>query len=119
MFGHVLIIRMINLNKNNRRVILLAKLVKYLFALILITIIWPACKPKTIILKSPPGYNFQYHQKNNLESKLSEISGITWDKKRNVFVAEEDEDGVIYLLDENGKRIMKNYVFGEKGDYED
>lgn len=110
---------MINLNKNNRRMILLAKLPKYLFGLITISILWSACKPKTIVLKSPPGYNFQYHQSKKLESKLNEISGIAWDKKRNLFIAEQDEEGIIYLLDENEKRIMKSYVFGEKGDYED
>src|SRR5689334_1267328 len=98
MFGHVLIITMINLNKNNRRMILLAKLSKYVFGLIGLVVFFTACKPKTIVLKSPPGYNFRTLTSKDLERRLREISGIVWDRKRDLFIAEEDEEGVIYFL---------------------
>ena len=110
---------MINLNKNIRSRVLLGELIKWGFIFLVLAISIIACKPKTIVLKSPPGYNFQGFQSKRLESKLNEISGIAWDKKRNFFVAEEDEDGVIYLLDRNEKSILKTYEFGESGDYED
>ena len=99
--------------------ILLAKLSKYVFSFIIVTIILTACKPKTIHLKSPPGYNFRTADSKPLETKLREISGIAWDRKRDAFIAEEDEEGVIYFLNRETKNIMNSYTFGENGDYED
>jgi uncharacterized protein YjiK len=78
-----------------------------------------ACKRKVIVLKSPPGYNFQVHESKKLELKLREISGIVWDKKRNLFIAQDDESGNIYFLDKEYKNVSAVFTFGEKGDYED
>ena len=99
--------------------ILLAKLSKYTFGLIIVAFILNACKPKTIHLKSPPGYNFRTADSKSLDTRLREISGIVWDRKRDVFIAEGDEEGVIYFLNRETKSILNSYKFGENGDYED
>ena len=57
--------------------------------------------------------------KTKLELKLREISGIVWDRKRDEFIAENDESDQIFMLDKDTKGIIENYSLGEKGDYED
>ncbi len=86
-----------------------------LFSLILLT----GCKQKKIILKSPPHYNFSEVFENKLDLKLKEISGLTWDTKRDEFIAHYDESGKLFFLDRESKAIKAEYVFGKKGDYED
>ena len=106
-------------NKNIESKILRTQFLKWGLAIFVCIMLLTGCKRKVIVLKSPPGYNFQGFQSKKLELKLREISGIVWDKKRNQFIAEEDEDGIIYMLDKNSKNITESYQFGEKGDYED
>lgn len=110
---------MINLIKNTRRHILLMRFLKWDILLIILLIFLANCRRKVTILQSPPGYNFSILEKTKLNLKLREISGITWDKKRNLFIAEEDEVGRIYTLDKETKNIIDTYTFGERGDYED
>lgn len=107
---------MINVNKNGRR---FSEFSRLGIGIIFLFVLLNACKPKTIYLKSPPGYNFQMSESQHLDSKLREISGIAWDRKKNFFIAEEDEDGILYTLDKSSKNIMTTNTFGEKGDYED
>jgi uncharacterized protein YjiK len=52
-----------------------------------------------------------------LDKKLKEISGLSFDQKNNQILANNDEDGVIYYLDMEG-RIVKEENFGKDGDYE-
>lgn len=107
---------MINVIKNIRREILSIKLWLGFFCLISFLL---SCKHKMTILKSPPGYNFSIYDSKKLEMKLREISGLAWDKKRRQFIAEEDNTGQIYMLNEGTKSVTATYKFGEKGDYED
>lgn len=78
------------------------------------------CKPKKFIYKSPPHYNFSQVFTDKLDLKIKEISGIVWDNHNDVFIAHNDEKGVIYYLDRDTKGIIKEYQFSDtKGDYED
>ena len=77
------------------------------------------CHPKTIKLKSPPHYDFTRPIPDKLDLKLKEISGIFWDRKRDEFLAHNDEKGILYYLDKETKLIKKEVPFGAKGDYED
>ncbi|HYM92742.1 MAG TPA: SdiA-regulated domain-containing protein [Chitinophagaceae bacterium] len=111
---------MINVNKNIRRRILSEQIPAWGLKVAAILILLSACKRKMIVLKSPPGYNFSAPQVTKLDMRLREISGIAWDKKRNLFLAEEDESGKLYVLDRDTKNIIPpTSVFGDKGDYED
>ncbi len=69
-----------------------------------------------------PPYLFQYDFQNPdrsiyLPVALTEISGITFDKEEKALFAIEDEDGIIYKIDLNGK-VIEEYPFWKKGDYE-
>ncbi len=79
----------------------------------------PSCRNKSRVLHSPPHYNFSEVFTDKLDPKLLEISGITWDSKNNVFYAINDELGKLFVLDKESKSIIKEYVFGDNGDYED
>ncbi len=78
-----------------------------------------SCRQKMRVLKSPRHYNFSTPFTDKLDLKLREISGITWDSKSNVFMAINDESGKLFFLDKETKLISAEYVFGDKGDYED
>src|SRR5262249_20656543 len=111
-------LHMINLNKNSRRQSLMMELSKWGFLSLVLMMTISGCKPKTIVLKSPPGFNFQVYQSKKLDLKLREISGIVWDKKRDIFIAEEDEGGNVYILDKS-EALMNTFPFEANGDYED
>ncbi len=85
----------------------------------ILLVLLSACKRKVFMLKSPPGYNFSISEKTKLNLKLREISGIAWDKKRGLFIAQGDETGQFYTLDKETKNIIGTYPFAERGDYED
>jgi uncharacterized protein YjiK len=79
-----------------------------------------ACRPKTVVLKSPPHYKFSAVLEDKLElERLKEISGITWDPKNNVFLAITDESGKLFTIEKEHKTIVDENVFGDNGDYED
>ena len=77
------------------------------------------CKQKMRMIKSPPHYNFSTVFTDKLDLKLKEISGIAWDSKSNTFLAINDESGNLFVLDKETKLISAEYLFGDKGDYED
>jgi hypothetical protein len=78
-----------------------------------------ACKPKTTVLKSPPGYNFQAVSTYKLDYKIREISGLAWETINDEFVTHNDESGKIFFLDRESKAIKSEHKFAGKGDYED
>ena len=97
---------------------------KYLFYtgyVILGFMVFPGCKPKVIVLKSPPHYNFSEVETYKLDLKIKEISGIVWDSKNGEFLAHNDEKGIIFFLDKESKAIKpgRDIPFAGKGDYED
>jgi len=80
-----------------------------------------SCKQKTKVIKSPPHYSFKEAQETKIDLKLREISGLVWDKDREVFLAHYDESGNMFVLDKGTYDILppSPYKFGKKGDYED
>jgi uncharacterized protein YjiK len=92
---------------------------KFFFVVLLMAVAFSSCRRKVRLLKSPPNYNFSEVFTDKLALKLKEISGIAWDHKSNFFYAVNDEAGKIFLLDKETKMITSEYVFGDKGDYED
>lgn len=93
--------------------------VKCMVAFVAILSVNTGCRPKTSILQSPPNYNFSEVFSEKLDLKLQEISGLAWDHESNVFMAVNDELGKIFFLDKETKVITGEYIFGDKGDYED
>ncbi len=89
-----------------------------LFAFVLLISV-VSCRSRVRKLKSPPHYAFSEVFTDKLDLRLREISGITWDSKSNVFVANNDESGKLFFLDKETKAITAEYVFGNNGDYED
>lgn len=88
------------------------------FILIMLTLY--SCRPKTKVLKSPPGYNFSVKLEDKLDLRLKEISGIIWDNKNDEFIAHQDESGTIFYLEREMKTIKRIFQFDtRKGDYED
>lgn len=87
--------------------------------LLIIILVSFACRPKTKVIQSPPHYSFSSGSSQKLDLKLKEISGITWDSKNNVFLAVNDESGILYFLEKESKDIVGEYKFGDNGDYED
>lgn len=71
-------------------------------------------KPFTIA-----GYDCETLVKTELEEPLNEISGLAYDKQRNTFLAVNDEQGVIFVLEPETFRIKSNIHFASKGDYEE
>jgi len=86
-------------------------------ALAFILMIFTACKTRK--LKSPDHYKFSEVATEKLDPRLREISGIAWDPKQNIFYAINDESGKIFILEKTKGLIRNEYVFGDKGDYED
>jgi uncharacterized protein YjiK len=54
-----------------------------------------------------------------LDNKLKDISGIAWDKKRDVFFAELNNTDKLFILERDTKHIIRVDSLGEKGDYSD
>jgi len=65
------------------------------------------------------GYNCEALTGIELKEELKEISGLAYDKQQNSFVAINDEQGIIFVLDMNTFDIKNKFHFGEKGDYEE
>jgi uncharacterized protein YjiK len=111
---------MINLDKNIRSKGIDKGFLNPYLVLSLLIVLAAGCKHKNKMYQSPPGYNFSVYDKKNLETDLREISGITWDRVRNIFLAIQDESGKLYMLDrESKKNIIPPLTFAGKGDYED
>lgn len=53
-----------------------------------------------------------------LDEKLGEISGLTYDLRNNLFLAINDEEGVVYSLEPSSFEIVSEKKFAKKGDYE-
>ena len=80
-----------------------------------------SCKQKTKVIKSPPHYSFKEAQEAKIDIKLKEISGLEWDREKEVFLAHYDESGNLFVLDKGSYAVLppSPYKFGSKGDYED
>lgn len=78
-----------------------------------------SCKPKVIKLQSPPNYDFSKPLIDKLDQRILEISGIVWDKKKDEFIAHNDEKGTLFFLDKDTRIVKRELAFGPKGDYED
>lgn len=65
------------------------------------------------------GYNCEELLKIELEEPLKEISGLAYDKQRNEFLAINDEQGLIFVLDAETFKIKTKIHFASKGDYEE
>jgi len=53
-----------------------------------------------------------------LPSYLLEISGLSYDASANVLIGHDDELGILYFIDFDGKRIESKLRIGDIGDYE-
>ncbi|MEJ7768289.1 MAG: SdiA-regulated domain-containing protein [Chitinophagaceae bacterium] len=105
------------------------KLSKYSFVFLLAGVYFlSACKEKKEInnkermsktgLVEKPGYNFSQVEKRDMKKKLQEISGIHY-VKDDLFVAIDDEDGIIFTVDFATGKIVQEHEFASNGDYED
>jgi uncharacterized protein YjiK len=86
---------------------------------LLIVFVFSSCKRKVQKLLSPPHYNFAKPLTYKLDLKLKEISGIAWDPVKDIFLAINDEKGVLFSLEKDILLSPKEYPFGGSGDYED
>lgn len=68
---------------------------------------------------SPPGYDINKPEKIKVKEILDEISGIVYDKDRNALIAEDDEQGRLFIVDLANPFAYKLSKFGPPGDYED
>jgi len=64
------------------------------------------------------GYNFNSPEVFLLDKKLTEISGLAFDRNKDYFLAHNDEKGHIYVINKTDGAILKDFKFGSKGDYE-
>ena len=79
--------------------------------------------PTGFVIDSLPEYPFPYavgqpDESFRLPVELKEISGITLRKDEKSMLTVQDEDGIIYHINTEGK-ILNKYPFWKKGDYED
>lgn len=97
---------------------------KHSLCLLLLTLAFLACnsqtphksgKEATLAL---PGFEQSKGRETVLPAELDEISGIVRDPGRNEYLAIEDENGTLYVLNA-GFGIRARYDFGPAGDYED
>ncbi len=98
------------------------KLFRKIFLLgLLVVVLNNSCKPKKLVYKSPPHYNFSDPKEYKLDLLIREISGLAWDSQNDEFLSHNDEKGVIYFLDKETKEIKqgREIKFAGKGDYED
>lgn len=86
---------------------------------LLTVLLFSACdtQSQTTILKIQ-GFDWAAKKVVELQPDLNEISGIVYDKAQKVFLSVNDEQGVLYVLDEQNFRIKLALTFGKKGDYE-
>ena len=86
-----------------------------------VTVLINSCKPKRLVYKSPPHYNFAEVQTYKLDLRIKEISGIAFDNLKEEFLAHNDEKGTLFFLDKESKEIKpgREIDFAGKGDYED
>jgi len=63
-------------------------------------------------------YDFYTPQKILLPASLKEISGLSFDPKKKLLIANNDEKGVIYEINQQTGSIANHYKFSHKGDYE-
>lgn len=82
-------------------------------------ILHDSCKPRVKYLKSPAHYDFSKPAEHKLDNKLREISGVTWDSRRNEFVCHNDESGKLFYYDREIELINRVVEFAGKDDYED
>ncbi len=64
------------------------------------------------------GYDWQSMKKVKLQEPLAEISGIVYDPASNSYLAINDEQGNLYVLNATDFTIRKEFSFGKAGDYE-
>jgi len=57
-------------------------------------------------------------QSMQLPNELIEISGLTYDASANVLIGHDDELGILYFIDFDGKRIDSKLKIGDIGDFE-
>ena len=93
--------------------------ISFFLAVGLVGLAFSGCRPKTIVLTSPPHYDFSQVFTFKIDERLLEISGLEWDSKANIFYAVNDELGKLFTLDKESKAINGEYVFGPNGDYEE
>ncbi len=65
------------------------------------------------------GYDYSKRTVFELEKPLQEISGLAYDKQRDEFLAVNDEQGNVFVLNSKTFNIKRKLHFGEKGDYEE
>lgn len=93
---------------------------KIFLSLFAVTVVLNSCKPKKLVYKSPPHYNFAEVFPDKLDLPLKEISGVVWDHVKDEFIAHNDEMGKIFYLDRDTKITKSEFEFSKKkGDYED
>jgi uncharacterized protein YjiK len=64
-------------------------------------------------------YNFSVaDNKIELQQKLTEVSGLSFINKDTIALI-QDEDGTLFFLDVNSKKIVKKISFSKDGDFED
>lgn len=64
------------------------------------------------------GFDWTNKKIIELQPELNEISGIAYDKNKHRFLAINDEQGILFVLNSNDYTIQKKLKFGKKGDYE-
>jgi len=104
------------------------------WAIVLFTVVFlPQCKEKKIkedkIAADAPAtntaatspsfdYNFAAAEKTALPFELTEISGINYIGE-NKMAAQQDEDGIVYIINTTTGNIEEKHKFGSADDYED
>lgn len=78
----------------------------------------------TTVHESLPVYNFQYNINEpdttfRMPSSLVEISGIALSTDGSKILAQNDEDGTVFILDKHSGELLQKHPFGNSGDYED
>ncbi len=64
-------------------------------------------------------YNIEKESsKSELGLDLKEISGLSFNKSMKNLLCVNDEEGRVFILDEEGREVIKKIPFGKKGDYE-
>jgi uncharacterized protein YjiK len=64
------------------------------------------------------GFDWASKKIVELQPELNEISGIVYDKAKNSFLAINDEQGILFVLNPDNFTIQQKLKFGKKGDYE-
>lgn len=91
------------------------KVTQFFIAALLIA----ACSADRSNVFSIQGYNCGALKKIELEDQLREISGLAYDAGRKEFLAINDEQETVFVLQPETFRIKNKMHFGEKGDYEE